>query len=50
MVVHFAGIGLDVVVFGATFDNLEIFARNNHVGSVGATGPFLTVGAMAEGC
>ena len=49
MVVHFAGVAFDVVVFGAAFDDFETCAWDDDVGGVGAAGPFLAVGAVAEG-
>ena len=50
MVIDLAGIAFDLVAFGAAFDDFEVFARDDDVGGVGATGPFLAVGAVAEGC
>ena len=49
MVVHLAGIAFDVVVLGTAFDDLELFAGDDDVGGVGAAGPLLAVGAVAEG-
>ena len=49
MVVHLAGIAFDVVVLGAAFGEMEDLARDHDVGGVGAPGPFLAVGAVAEG-
>ncbi len=50
MVIHLARITLDVVMLGRSFDDFEIFARDHDIGGVCATGPFLAVGAVAEGC
>ena len=50
VIVHLARIALDVVVFGRAFEDFEIVAGDHYVGGVGATGPFLAVGAVAEGC
>lgn len=50
MVVHLAGIAFDVVMFRGSFDDVEVFAWDDDVGGVGATGPFLAIGAVAEGC
>lgn len=49
VVVHLARIALDVVVLRAAFGDVEGFARDHDVGGVGATGPLLAVGAVAEG-
>lgn len=49
VVVHLARIALDAVVFRSAFGDAEVFARDHHVGGVGAAGPFLAVGAVAEG-
>ena len=49
MVVHLAGVALDVVVLGAALDDLELLAGDDDVGGVGAAGPLLAVGAVAEG-
>ncbi len=49
MIVHLSGVAFDVVVFGSAFDDFEVFARDHDVGGVGAAGPFLAVGAVAQG-
>lgn len=49
MIVHLARIALDLVVLGLAFDYLEAVARDDDVGGAGPAGPFLTVGAVAEG-
>lgn len=50
MIVHLAGIAFDVIMFGTAFDDLETFARDYDIGGVGATGPFLAIGAVTQGC
>ena len=49
MVIHLPRIPLDGVVLGTPLDDVEFLARHDHVGGVGAAGPFLAVGAVAEG-
>ncbi len=49
MVVHLAAVAFDVVILRAALCDFEIFARDDEVGGVGAPGPFLAVGAVAEG-
>ena len=49
MVVHLARFAFDVVILGRSLDDFEILARDHDVGGVGAAGPFLAVGAVAEG-
>ena len=49
MIVHLAGVAFDVVMFRRSLDDLEILTRDHDVGGVGAAGPFLAVGAVAEG-
>ena len=49
MIVHLARIAFDVVMFRRSLDDLEIRTRDHDVGGVGAAGPFLAVGAVAEG-
>ena len=50
MIIHLPRIALDVEVLGTPLDDAEFPARHDHVGGVGAAGPFLAVGAVAEGC
>lgn len=49
MIVHVARITFDFAVLRTAFDDLEIFAQDTDVGAVSATGPFLAVGAVAQG-
>lgn len=49
MVVDLARVAFDLVALGRAFDDFEVLARDHDVGGVGAAGPFLAVGAVAEG-
>ena len=49
MVVHLAGVALDGEVLGGALEQAEGLGRDHDVGGVGAAGPFLAVGAVAEG-
>ena len=49
MVIHLAGIALDVIMLRGALGDLEGVAGDDNVGGVGAAGPFLAVGAVAEG-
>lgn len=49
VIVHLARIAFDVVILRRSLDDLEVLARDHDVGGVGAAGPFLAVGAVAEG-
>ena len=48
MIIHFAGIAFDIVVFWRALSDFEIGAGNNDIGGVGTAGPFLAIGAVAE--
>ena len=50
MLVDFSGSTDGIVVLGLALCDVEAFARDDDVGGVGCTGPFLAVGAVAEGC
>ena len=50
VVVHLAGIAFDVVMLRGTFGDFEGLGGDDKVGGVGAAGPLLAVGAVAEGC
>lgn len=47
MIVHLSAITLDVIMFGTALADFKVLARDDDVGGVGATGPFLAVGAVA---
>lgn len=49
MIVHLSRIAFDAVVFRTAFDDFERVPGDDDVGGVGAAGPFLAVGAVAEG-
>ena len=49
VIVHLARIAFDIVILRRSLDDFEILARNHDIGGVGAAGPFLAVGAVAEG-
>ena len=49
VIVHLARVAFDVVMLRRSLDDFEILARDHDVGGVGATRPFLAVGAVAEG-
>lgn len=48
MIVHLPTITFDIVVFRTPPRDFEFLARHDYVGGVGASGPFLAVGAVAE--
>ena len=50
MLVDFSRSTDGIVVFGLALCDVEAFAGDDDVGSVGCAGPFLAVGAVAEGC
>ena len=50
MLVDFSGSTDGIVVLGLALCDVEAFARDDDVGGVGCAGPFLAVGAVAEGC
>ena len=50
MLVDLSGSTSGIVVFGLALGDVEAFAGDHDVGGVGCTGPFLAVGAVAEGC
>jgi hypothetical protein len=39
-----------IVIFGFALGDIEALTRNDYVGGVGCSGPFLAVGAVAESC
>lgn len=47
--VDLARVALGVVGFGGALGHFEGLARHDYVGGVGCAGPFLAVGAVAEG-
>ena len=49
VIVHLARIAFDIVILRRSLDDFEILARDHDIGGVGAAGPFLAIGAMAEG-
>ena len=49
MIVHLARIAFDIIILRRSLDDFEILARDHDIGGVGAAGPFLAVGAVAEG-
>ena len=50
MVIHLAGVAFDVIMLGRSLGDFEVCAWDHNVGGIGATRPFLTVGAVAQGC
>jgi hypothetical protein len=50
MLVDLSGSTDGIVVFGFALCDVEAFAGDHDVGCVGCAGPFLAVGAVAEGC
>ncbi len=50
MFVHLSRVADCIVGLGAARGDLKSGPWDNDVGSVGTTGPFLTVGAVAESC
>ena len=50
MFVDLARVALGIVVLRRALCNLEASAGDDDVGGVGGAGPFLAVGAVAEGC
>ena len=49
VIVHLARIAFDIVMLRRSLDDFEILARDHDVGGIGPAGPFLAVGAVAEG-
>lgn len=50
MLVDLAAVTLDVPGLGGAVGDFEVCAGDDGVGGVGCSGPFLAVGAVAEGC
>ena len=50
MLVDFSRSTDGIVVFRLALCDIEAFAGDDDVGGVGCAGPFLAVGAVAEGC
>lgn len=49
IILHLPRIPLELVILRTPLEDLEGVAWDDDVGRVGATGPFLAVGAVAEG-
>lgn len=50
MLVDLSAVAFDVPGLGGAGCDLEFVAGHDGVGGVGCSGPFLAVGAVAEGC